>query len=320
VIHTIAEKTAIFDAVVATGKTTGWAFQGSYYAKPVAYERTGATWKKVSFPGVANEEVVATGATSATDVWAFANLPSGKSQAVRLVSGKWTVAKTFDAPVASASVLAGNDVWIAGYPGSGYLGGHSALGLYHFDGSNWSLVAGGLASVSALSASDAWAANGTTVVHLKGGKEKAYNLASLLPARLKNHLNYPTVDDVLALSDDNVYAIGSGHTQDDGGPIVILHYNGYTWTKVAGYAYGNPETVSYDGTGGLWIPAGGAGFAFLLHYSGGKLIRASLPASVGRDFFLLAISRVPGSAEQLAVGNTSTPASTGSDGIILQYS
>ena len=37
------------DTVVATGKTSGWAFLN---AATAAYERTGATaWKKVAFPG-----------------------------------------------------------------------------------------------------------------------------------------------------------------------------------------------------------------------------------------------------------------------------
>src|SRR5579871_1110772 len=62
-----------FTAVVATGKTTGWAFDGNGESgvKATAWRENGATWTKVAFPSVANEEVVAAGADSPNDVWAF---------------------------------------------------------------------------------------------------------------------------------------------------------------------------------------------------------------------------------------------------------
>src|SRR5580698_3264078 len=60
-----------FTAVVATGKTTGWAFDGNGESgvKATAWREKGTTWTKVPFPSVANEEVVAAGADSPNDVW-----------------------------------------------------------------------------------------------------------------------------------------------------------------------------------------------------------------------------------------------------------
>ena len=58
-----------FTAVVAVGKTGGWAFNG--ISKPTAWKRSGASWTQVSFPGQSGEEVVAAEASSATNVWAF---------------------------------------------------------------------------------------------------------------------------------------------------------------------------------------------------------------------------------------------------------
>lgn len=46
-----------FTAVVATGKTTGWAFDAT--SPPTAYQRSGSTWKRVAFPGQRFETVVA---------------------------------------------------------------------------------------------------------------------------------------------------------------------------------------------------------------------------------------------------------------------
>jgi len=56
----------VTEAVVATGKTTGWAFLGN----GAAYQRVGATaWKKVAFPG-GNGYVDAAAASSPSNVWA----------------------------------------------------------------------------------------------------------------------------------------------------------------------------------------------------------------------------------------------------------
>jgi hypothetical protein len=51
-----------FTAVVATGKATGWAFDGT--SGPTAWQRNGSTWTEVRFPGKSGEAVVAAGATS----------------------------------------------------------------------------------------------------------------------------------------------------------------------------------------------------------------------------------------------------------------
>src|SRR6516225_7462610 len=66
-----------FTAVVATGTTTGFAFNGQGAGAPggeTAWERagrTGATWKKVPFPGNSLESVDYAAASSPSDVWAF---------------------------------------------------------------------------------------------------------------------------------------------------------------------------------------------------------------------------------------------------------
>jgi len=43
---------------------------------------------------------------------------------------------------------------------------------------------------------------------------------------------------IFAQSADSVYAIGNGGRQDEGGPLVILHWNGHQWSKVAGGNFG----------------------------------------------------------------------------------
>ena len=110
-----------FTAVVATGKTTGWAFEGTdFNAAPAAYQFSGSSWRKVSFPGDKDEQVVTAAATSPSDVWAFAQGFGTASHVLKYNGRRWSVVKTFANEIADATVLASNDVWVygeAGIPG-----------------------------------------------------------------------------------------------------------------------------------------------------------------------------------------------------------
>ena len=84
-------------------------------------------------------------------------------------------------------------------------------------------------------------------------------MAHLLPA--KQVLNNPMLTGIVAVSKNSVYAIGNGDRQDEGGPLVLLHWDGHQWSKVAQGNYGfgvQPlEQASSDGHGGLWLPMPG---------------------------------------------------------------
>jgi hypothetical protein len=57
---------AEFTAITAAGPGSAWAFDGQQGA--TAWERTGSTWAKVPFPSKSDEEVLAAGASSASNV------------------------------------------------------------------------------------------------------------------------------------------------------------------------------------------------------------------------------------------------------------
>ncbi len=130
---------------------------------------------------------------------------------------------------------------------------------------------------------------------------------------------------ILALSNTNVFALGSGNAEDEGGPLVVLHYNGHKWTRFAEGQFGNgPQAeFSYDGNGGLWLPMQGAsgGTSYLVHYSNGKLTKAALPVAAA-TITVSAVSRVPGSTAQIAGGFTHTAGNLGENvvGVLLKYS
>jgi hypothetical protein len=163
------------------------------------------------------------------------------------------------------------------------------------------------------------------VDHWTGAKWVSTSVKSLLPAALKSHLNDPAVTGILALSATNVYAIGNGNQEDEGGPTVVLHYNGHKWSKLAGgqFGLGAGQQLSADGSGGLWLPMPGVDGeqSFLVHYSAGKLTKVALPIPATR-VYLGSVARVPGSVNQIAGGLEHAANLPGENvvGVVLEYS
>jgi hypothetical protein len=316
--------TGDFSAVVATGKTTGWAFDGIGASPgPAAWRWSGSTWTKVAFPGKANEEVVAAAATSPSDVWAFDNsIFQTSSRIVHWNGTKWSGGRSFSGGISGVSVLSDKNIWLFGYQSSP---GIPALGAWHYNGKTWAHVSKTLQGGSALAWNNAWAYGGTSVDHWNGAKWVSTSVKNLLPAALKSHLNDPSVTGILALSATNVYAVGNGNLQDEGGPTVVLHYNGHTWSKLASgqFGFGAGQQLSSDGAGGLWLPMPGVGGqqSFVVHYSAGKLTKAVLPIAATK-IDIGSIARVPGTVDQIAGGLEHAANAPGVNvvAVVLEYS
>jgi hypothetical protein len=307
-------------AAVAVGRAAGWAFSGNGIYAPVAFRRSGGTWQRVPFPAVSGEAVVAAGATSAADVWAFTT--GARSQALHWNGTAWSVAHSFPLSVGGAVVLGPADVWAFGEPGA--FG--PQVSDWHFDGRAWaaSPAAGGLEGGSALSAASVWAFGGSKVAHWDGRAWSFTSVAGLLPAVARPAAgSRPALQAIYAQAADSVWAVGNGNSAGRGGPLVVLHFNGRSWSRVAmssAFAgYGTLGQLAPDGHGGLWIPmpdtSGGPGH--LVHYSGGRLTAAALPVGAAR-IDVESVTWSPGGA--LAGGFTHAPGSLskGDAGVILQ--
>jgi hypothetical protein len=310
-----------FTAVTAVGSDGGWAFNGIVH--PTAWERDGTVWSEVPFPGQADgEQVIAAAATSPTDVWAFT---AGVfwSRALRWNGHAWTVMREWPyRQIGGAAVLGPDNVWVFGEP---VIPG-ADLGAWHYNGRTWTQSPGGsdLEGGSALSADDVWAFDGPDVAHWNGAAWTRTSVASLLPPR--NQFNAPQVTGIYAQSPDSVYAIGNGNQTDDGGPLVVLHYNGTTWAKVAegNYGFGTAplQDIASDGRGGLWLPMPGSDGqrSYLLHYSGGTLTPVPLPVSSSM-IDVDAVALIPGTTDLLGGGYIHASGNVGTDvvSILLQY-
>ena len=311
-----------FSVIITVGKNGGWAFDNSDSSSaPTAWQRSGSnpsTWTKVAFPGQGNESVVAAGASSSADVWAFTG-GGVPSRALHWNGRTWTVKRSFPGQIGGAVVINRSDVWVFGepvFPGAG-------LGTWHYNGRLWSRVASGhgLEGGSALSANNIWAFGGVDVAQWNGSTWSRTSVAALLPA--KQELNDPAVSEVLALSNNNVYAIGNGNAEDEGGPTAVLHWNGHRWSRLAEgqFGLGAPQ-ISSDGHGGLWLPMPGVDGekSYLVHYSAGHLTPAALPGGPNR-ITIFSVALIPGTSSALAGGNTHANGQPGvnDNAVLLQY-
>jgi hypothetical protein len=100
---------------------------------------------------------------------------------------------------------------------------------------------------------------------------------------------YAVLNDVLALSTTDVYAVGGmewacGEDGDDTcSEPLILHWNGKAWSStVMAKTYASFTRVTSDGAGGLWLLQGGWN-PQLWHVSGDLVTHVAAPKPSGHD-------------------------------------
>jgi hypothetical protein len=307
-----------FTAVTATGRASAWAFETfqASSAKPVAWQLSRSGWRTAPFAGKAGERVTAAGSSAGSDVWAITSNGT-TSRALNWNGSSWAVTGKIHADIDAVTVLSSHDVWAFGspfFPGAG--------GSWHFNGHSWSHISSGhgLTAGSALPRGDVWAVGGTSVARWNGHTWSRTSVAGLLPA--DTGLSHSSLVGVYAQSASSIWALGTGGRQDEGGPTVLLHYNGHVWKHVASLLTGNPSQVIPDGSGGLWIPVPSVdGIPFqLLRYSSGHLAPVKLPVS-GRKLNVVALAAIPHTAEAFGAGFThkANDLGFGVVGAILEY-
>jgi len=293
-----------FTAVTASGPSSAWAFEAASFgsAKPTAWRLAGSSWTSVPFPGRSGQQVVAAGSSAAANVWAIMSNGT-RSHAVRWNGSSWSAAGAIAADVDDVVVVSSHNVWAFGSP---FIPGHT--GAWHFNGHSWKHVVSGhgLSGGSALSAHSIWAFGAASVAHWDGHAWSRTSVASLLPA--STTLSHSFLTGIYAKSSASVWAIGTGGRQDEGGPAVVLHFNGTHWSRVALDSSASTPGLAQvipDGSGGLWIPVPSTdGIPFkMLRYSGGHLRAVTVPRS-GRRLNVTAVAAMPGTARALGAGAT----------------
>jgi hypothetical protein len=273
--------------------------------KPVLYSRVNSgAWHAQAIPGTEKGEMItAATAITANHVIAFTTLTNSNSQVTgsRVLSyyaGKWSVLAKFSKPISDGTVLSASNIWVFG------------PGAYHYNGKSWKEIAKATGAGSGVSATSAWVISGTgpSVEHIIGDKvASTANLASLILYN-KTFERSGQLDGVYATSAKSAYAIGNGHTQDAGGPLSVLEFNGKSWKRVASSGEGNDRAVSSDGAGGLYIGASTSGrsAALVLHYAKGsnKLVSVSVPGATVLGGVVVAAANIPGTTVEILGGYT----------------
>lgn len=298
-----------FSAVTAISGRMAWAFSSAVGKAPAAFKLTGSGWTRRAFPAQRDDVVTAASASSASNVWAF----TVKGQVLRFNGSRWSKVTKFSREIRSGLALSKTDVWVFGSPGAG---------TWHFNGRHWTKFASGrgLEGASALSARSIWAYGGTSVAHWNGHSWIASSLARLLPRNTQHSHSF--LAGIYAASASSVYVAASGGRVGENGPLILLHFNGSAWHRVAfSKSLGGPAALISDGRGGLWIPVntGFPGNGSMEHFSKGVLSSVRLPFSPPHlTFFGAAIGQHTTAA--LAVGYTRTslnaPTTTA---VILRY-
>jgi hypothetical protein len=306
-------------AVTALGARDAWAFEqgGLPSARPAAFRLSGTTWKRAPFPGRAGESVPAADSSSPANVWAVTS-KLASSRALRWNGSRWQATGTLPTLIDDVVVISQTDVWAFSQPGL------RGSGAWHFNGHHWLRQAAGhgLSAGSALSAHSIWAVDGKTVAHWNGMRWTRTSVARLLPPA--GQLSSPRLTAIFASSASSVWAVGTGGREDEGGPAVVLHFNGHRWSRAAlDASAGDPALaqVAPDGQAGLWITVPSAdGIPFgMLRFSAGHLSSVTMPVS-GRKLDVLAVAAHGGTAFSVGFTHVQDNIGVRVAGVILKFS
>lgn len=228
----------------------------------------GHVWSVVGSPnkGTGNNQLLGVSASSSSDVWAVGNFYNTNSGTYQTLTEHWNGSSwnVIYSPLAPSSsdnylsavrAIASNNVWAVGYAYA--ISGKPAHTLIeHWTGSSWSVVASPnkgtdnnlLSSVSSISASDIWTVG--FYVTTSGGVSVAKTLTehwngsawsvvgSPNASSSINHLN-----GVIALSSNNVWAVGFSITNDNPRQTLIEHWTGSSWHIVSSPNTGTGDNV-----------------------------------------------------------------------------
>jgi hypothetical protein len=324
----VAARTPGFlDAIVSPTATSAWAFgwigKNNGLIAPVTRQWNGQRWSSATLPGAVKDSGVACAAASSPgNVWAFfgagASLgnPPGSAGALSLQNGQWVPQKTFPGSyVTGCNVLGASDIWVFGGEVAGLGPG---VGTWHLTSSGWTSVNTGnlvLFRASVVSATDIWAAAADVSGALPMPMVATWNGSAWVENRsISAVLPKPTskagvgIAAINALSARNVWVQAFVEGQARIIRIIVVHWNGSSWSQVkpTSFGYHLPNAVP-DGQGGWWAPpfTGQPSTSYLLHGVNGHWTRFPLPITSAASLNNFVLTHVPNTALMFAAGESS---------------
>jgi hypothetical protein len=243
-------------------------------------------------------------ATSPTNVWASLEGVTG-GQVDRLAHGSW---HAYSFAISSDDILMAPVVTTG--PKSTWaldedFTTDAAYG-YHFNGSKWHRQVLPAAPDANSSLGYVSASSGRNIWALTSVKDKWASLRyngsrwQVIPFPRKLAPAGTTLGgrQILALSAKNVWATIGTETKTGLGPLVLLHWNGSRWSKVAGKlpADSLAGAIASDGNGGIWLAAARRASAVpvILHFSRGRWSTFKVPTVKGKAVGIQELTLIPG--------------------------
>lgn len=285
------------EVVAASSASNAWVFAAAYLASnpgnshyTQAQRWNGTRWVSVSaFP--AWVEILGAVTSGPADAWAFGQVISSPAVPYAAHWNGTTWARvpfplfTAGVTVQIASAVSGKDIWV--------------LGQEHRPGSTLPFV----------------------VEHYVNGW---WRQLPIPPITVPKGTGY-RASNILAESDTNVWATAFLATASGGVPpgIVLLHYNGRTWTHITvPDPVSIPFTLARDGSGGIWLSGGvitTLSTPYFYHFtSSGKLTSRVVIHDPGNQVVLETTTWIPGTRSVWSAG-LAGPVHGAAHGVIYKY-
>jgi hypothetical protein len=290
--------------VSATSAGNAWAVgffaarRTSNFFRTLILQWDGQSWAQVPSPqGDPSRlnQLTAVAATSASNAWAVGTYDNGHAHQTLILHWNGRTWNRQPSPdpgggsrfntLTAVAATSGTNAWAVGSANIRMADGLLFVRsfLLHWDGQTWTRVSdgldpahdAGLVSVTATSASNAWAVGSegalgqidrTVVVHWNGRawrRQSSPNQPGPRPGHPSNFLF-----SVAATSATNAWAVGYFNDPSGPGESLVLHWNGRAWLRVSSP---NPlpqfsllTAVAAGSAGSAWA----AGNGFLLHWNG----------------------------------------------------
>ena len=235
----------VLDGVVAIAANDAWAVGstrsgGARRDRALVEHWDGSQWLSVVIPDPGGVDFLhEVAAVSSNDVWAVGSFqPADRSMplAMHWDGVQWSLAAVpapnRDCSLSDVVAIATNDVWAVGSSFDFTIPSHSHGFIVHWDGIAWQVVpspstgsfdADGLATVTAISSTDAWALGNsvnqqqqTLAEHWDGNRWR------FIPAPASFLMN-----DSAAVASNDVWAVGSNLSKS-----IIEHWDGRRWSVI----------------------------------------------------------------------------------------
>ena len=218
-----------FSVIIATGARQAWAFGGTNPggpSTPIAARWDGTALTLSTLPAGLTGFINDASAPAANDIWAAGQYGG---YVLHWNGLGWRVARRWPSgQITGLTAINAKDVWVYGTS----IDNSQTGGTWHFDGRSWLPVTGPAGSIyraSAASHSDIWAIAASS----SGPVILRYNGSTWWRMRTGSALNGIQPQDILAVSNRDVWVAGNQLSPTGGPHLELVHWNGSRWSRLA---------------------------------------------------------------------------------------